>query len=83
MQKTINITNAIAVMLSNCKGPANQIIFDIMCSKTMAYDEEPENGNLIPRTLLNQNMLHMMMTLDKYTRLLSKKIYQENAIIPN
>lgn len=76
MQKTANLTKAISVMLANCKGPATQIIFDIMCSKTMAYDEDPENGDLIPRTLLNQSMMHMMMTLDRYTKILAKDCHK-------
>ena len=81
MQKTANLTKAIAVMLESCTNEATQIIFDTMCGKTMAYDEEPETNQMIPRTLLNQSMLHLMMTLDRYSRLLGKRL--SKLFVPN
>lgn len=50
--KTENLTSALAVMLASCKS-ASGYLFDLLCSKTMAYDEDPQTGQAVPRTLLN------------------------------
>jgi len=51
MAKTDNLTCALAVMLASSK--SGGFIFDQLCSKTMAYDQDPESSQLLPRTLLN------------------------------
>lgn len=79
MQKTENLTSAIAVMLAHCRDAAG-FIFDQLCAKTMAYDEDPQSGALIPRTLLNQSMMHLMLSLDKYLRIIAKRA---QPLVPN
>jgi len=59
MQKTQNLTSAVAVMLANSKVAAN-FLFEAMCGRTFAMDEDPATGQLFPRTLLNQSMMHLM-----------------------
>lgn len=64
-------------MLANCKNlDAANLIFSMMCSRTLTYDSNPENGQLEQRTLLNQSMLHLMMTMDRYTRKLCQQVRQ-------
>lgn len=46
----------------------------------MAYDEDPQSGALIPRTLLNQSMMHLMASLDKYLRIIAKRA---QPLVPN
>jgi hypothetical protein len=59
MQKTENLTSALAVMLASCKGATN-FIFDQLCMKTMVYEDDPQTGQVVSRTLLNQAMMHMV-----------------------
>ena len=63
-------------MLANCKNlDAANLIFSMMCSRTLVYDPNPQNnGQFEQRTLLNQCMLHLMMTMDRYTRKLGKQV---------
>ena len=52
--KTENLTRAIAIMLSNCRNlDAANLIFSMMCCRTLTYDTNPENGQFEQRTLLN------------------------------
>ena len=86
-QKTAQLTKAIAIMLANCKEQdAANMLFESLCARTAAYDMNEEAGGYEQRTLLNQSMLHLMLTMDRYTRLLGKQRAQGNrdgAITPN
>ena len=43
--KTENLTRAISIMLANCKNlDAANLIFSMMCCRTLTYDTNPENG---------------------------------------
>ena len=74
-------------MLANCQEQdAVNMLFENMCSRTGTYDMNAETGGYEQRTLLNQSMLHLMLTMDRYTRLLSKQRAQgtrKGAITPN
>ncbi len=73
-QKTSQLTKAMAIMLANCKEQdAANMLFENLCSRTGTYDMNEETGAYDQRTLLNQSMLHLMLTMDRYTRLLSKQ----------
>ena len=73
--KTENLTRAIAIMLASCRDlDAANLIFSMLCCRTLTYDPNPDNGQFEQRTLLNQSMLHLMMTMDRYTRLLGKQV---------
>ena len=73
--KTENLTRAIATMLAHCRElDAANLIFSMMCCRTLTYDYDPETQQSEQRTLLNQSMLHLMMTMDRYSRKLCKQI---------
>jgi len=45
-QKTKNLTKAIAIMMSECRGTgeAANLIFEMLCSRTITYDQNLETG---------------------------------------
>ena len=86
-QKTAQLTKAIAIMLASSKEQdAADIVFENMCARTGTYDINEETGGYEQRTLLNQSMLHLMLAMERYTRLLGKQRARgerEGVITPN
>ena len=77
-----------AIMLANCKEQdAANMLFEDLCHRTGTPVMNEETGEYEgQRTLLNQSMLHLMLTMDRYTRLLSKQRAQgkrKGEIAPN
>ena len=69
-----NLTKAVARMLVGCQGTQTaNIIFDALCSKTSAYDQNEETGEFMQRILLNQPMLMIMMISSYYVKLMYQK----------
>lgn len=63
--------------MNECRGTgeASNLIFEMICSRTITYDHNPQTGQFdLQRTLLNQSMLHMMIVVDRYIHLLWKDV---------